>query len=196
MVAARKKMPRKPAKKKVGRPREAVPEKVAAEVCERLAAGESLRSVCRGKGMPSAPAVIKWAQKDDGFGEQYRDARLMGYHSMADSLIDVADGPAEGEDTPALVARDKLKVNTRQWIVSRMLPKIYGDRLSLAGDPDSPLKFEMSDVQAAHEITRILAIAQKRKDEEERRARTADGEANGKVPQDGADCGPEPEPRR
>ena len=77
-----------------------------------------------------------------------------------------------------------------------LAPKRYGDRLALAGDPESPLIPEMSDVQSAHEITRLLAIAAKRKAEEERRASTADGEANGKVLQDGADCGAGPEPRR
>ena len=96
---------------------------------------------------------------------------------MVDDLLEIADNQGDDGDDRARVNRDRLRVDVRKWILSKLAPKRYGDRLALAGVADSPLQVEMSDVQAAHEITRILAIAQKRKAEEERRARTADGEA-------------------
>ena len=34
----------------------------------------------------------------------------------------------------------RLAVDTRKWIASKVLPKKYGDRQVLAGDPDAPLQ--------------------------------------------------------
>jgi len=49
---------------------------------------------------------------------------------MADMTLDVADGT--GTDA-GQVARDRLKVDTRKWLLSKALPKIYGDKLELGG---------------------------------------------------------------
>jgi hypothetical protein len=31
-------------------------------------------------------------------------------------------------------------IDTRKWLLSKMLPKIYGDHLTVAGDPDQPVQ--------------------------------------------------------
>ena len=38
-----------------------------------------------------------------------------------------------------MVDRSKLMIDTRKWLLSKLLPKKYGDRTVLAGDPDAPL---------------------------------------------------------
>ena len=49
------------------------------------------------------------------------------------------------EETPdaVAVARNKLRIDTRKWILSKMLPREYGDKLELSGDPDKPLYTEV-----------------------------------------------------
>ena len=42
-----------------------------------------------------------------------------------------------------------------------MLPKVYGDQLTIAGDADAPLHV-MSDAQVTHEIMGLLAVAKTR----------------------------------
>jgi hypothetical protein len=32
------------------------------------------------------------------------------------------------------IQRSRLRVDTRKWLLSEMSPKVYGDRLALAGD--------------------------------------------------------------
>ena len=105
-----------------GRPSIFSPE-LAALICERLAAGETLRAICRDEGMPDERTVRRWALDDvEGFSAQYARAREIGYQGMADALTEIADAK-DGDP-----ARDRLRVDTRKWLLSKALPKIYGDK--------------------------------------------------------------------
>ena len=37
------------------------------------------------------------------------------------------------------VNRARLMIDTRKWLLSKMLPKVYGDHVTVAGDPDQPI---------------------------------------------------------
>jgi hypothetical protein len=97
---------------------------LADRICERLAAGETLRAICRDDGMPSHGTVLNWA-KAEPFSDQYARSRETGYALMADQLTEIADGDGDP-------ARDRLRVDTRKWLLSKALPKIYGDKLQHA----------------------------------------------------------------
>jgi hypothetical protein len=100
-------------------------EELATRICERLAAGETLRAICRDEDMPPESTVRRWALDDfNGFAAQYARARETGYQGLADDLIAIAD------DHLGDPARDRLRVDTRKWLLSKALPKIYGDKLS------------------------------------------------------------------
>lgn len=118
-----------------GRPSSYDPE-IAAEILDRLAAGETLRSICRSDGMPSDMSVRRWAAEDrDGFSSRYAKARDEGMHVMADEILEIADN--KGED----VQRDRLRVDTRKWLLSKIVPKVYGDKTMVSGDPEgAPIK--------------------------------------------------------
>lgn len=122
-----------------GRPSLYTPE-LAATICERLAAGETLRAVCRDEGMPAPSTVLGWKAVDGAFSEQYARAREVGYEQMADELLEIADDGTNdttenkaGEPTmdAEWVARSRLRVDTRKWLLSKALPKIYGDKLQV-----------------------------------------------------------------
>jgi hypothetical protein len=49
-------------------------EELGAEICARVAAGESVAAICRDEGMPNATSVHDWSRKDPEFGEAYRAA--------------------------------------------------------------------------------------------------------------------------
>jgi hypothetical protein len=96
-------------------------------ILQRIADGESLRSVCRDKKMPHVSTVIKWRSENQEFLAQYEEARISQAQHLFDQLIDIAD---TGED----VARDRLRVDTRKWYLSKVLPKVYGDKIDLTTD--------------------------------------------------------------
>lgn len=91
-----------------------------------------------------------WAAEDrNGFFAQYAAAREVGYHSMADELLEIADDGqndwmerqnADGSEFTLLngehVTRSRLRVDTRKWMLSKALPKVYGDKLDVAHTGD------------------------------------------------------------
>ena len=97
-------------------------EELASRICGRLSAGETLRAICRDDGMPDHSTVLSWVASNEDFSNQYARARETGYALMADELTEIAD------DKSGDPARDRLRVDTRKWLLSKALPKIYGDK--------------------------------------------------------------------
>lgn len=132
-------------------------EKVAETILVGLSDGRTLREVCRSdESLPSERTIRTWAlEGKEGFGVRYDRAREIGYHAMADEIIDIIDdgrndwvkrrkgGDDEGGDETVVdhehISRSKLRFEGRRWLLSKALPKIYGDKLALAGDGDNPL---------------------------------------------------------
>jgi hypothetical protein len=119
-------------------------QELADRICSELAEGKSLRAVCAQVGMPVPATVLNWAEAHPEFGEQYARARERGYQLLADEIVDIADTPVLGVETKIkpdgtrettegdMLGHRRLQVDTRKWMLSKMLPKIYGDKLDLA----------------------------------------------------------------
>jgi hypothetical protein len=115
-------------------------------ICEAIAAGASLRKAAKAQGIDPS-TVLKWEDANPDFAQQYARARADGYKLLADEIIEISDDSSRdiietehGPKTDAeVVARSRLRVDSRKWMLSKMLPKIYGERTTLAGDPDAPL---------------------------------------------------------
>jgi hypothetical protein len=113
---------------------------VAEQIITGLADAKTLRSICRQPGIPSHQTVLRWADQDlDGFAERYRKAREQGYLAMADEVLDLAD---DSGTEPGEVQKARLRFDARRWLLSKALPKLFGDKLTLAGDPENPLVIE------------------------------------------------------
>lgn len=149
--------PEPPEEPKRGRPTHFT-RPIAYAICLRLAAGETLREICRDENMPPESTVRLWALDNagktdgdgtdgsqyDGFSAQYARAREIGYLGMADEVFEIADDGRndwverenkKGDTYIALnhehVQRSKLRVDSRIWALSKALPKIYGNKLDL-----------------------------------------------------------------
>ena len=59
----------------------------------RLAAGEGLATICKDPNMPSEQAVRQWVMDDrpPGIALRYARARTIGYHHLADEIIQLSD---------------------------------------------------------------------------------------------------------
>jgi hypothetical protein len=145
---------------------------LAAEICLRLAKGETLRSICRDAHMPDESSVREWAVYNRyGFSEQYQKARNIGLDVMADELLDIADDGSndymerEGKRGRKIVqnkeasARSRLRVDTRKWYLANMAPKKYGAKIQTeVTNPDGSLA-SMSETQLAAKLNAIHAAA-------------------------------------
>jgi len=119
----------------MGRPTDFTSE-LADAICERLADGESLRSICSGDTLPHKATVFRWLAKNADFRDQYTRAREVQADSLVDDIIDIADADVT---EPVEVQQARLRVDARKWLAGKLRPKVYGDKLELAGDPDRPL---------------------------------------------------------
>ena len=135
-------------------------------ICERIADGESLRAVCSDGSMPHRSTVFRWLAAHDAFRDQYALAREEQAETLADEIVSIADeacttvradkhpgvkaddeeGNAEVVFDATAVARNRLRVDARKWVASKLKPKKYGARTTLAGDPSAPIAFSRIEI--------------------------------------------------
>lgn len=134
-------------KKKIGRPSSYTKDK-AAEICARLAEGESLKSICRDPNMPDIKTVYLWMGQNETFLHQYARAREDQADTLADEIHDIADTePVQVVDDKGVARVDsgyvnwmRLRIDSRKWVAAKLKPKKYGDRQILAGDAENPVE--------------------------------------------------------
>ncbi len=96
--------------------------RVAGEICGRLVAGETLKSICRHPSMPRYRTVFAWIDRYPDFAEAYRRARCAAAEAIADEMLDIADGPGGRDGWGDTVQRDRLRIDARKWLVTRFQP--------------------------------------------------------------------------
>ena len=135
--------------RKAGRPPKFT-ERLAKQVCQRMADGESLRQVCRDPKMPSLKTVMRWAADNPTFRQQYAEAREALLEHWAEEITEIADDGSNDwirrEKEAGVITevpdhehinRSRLRVDTRKWLLSKLAPRKYGDALALThANPD------------------------------------------------------------
>lgn len=126
--------------------------KLADEICERMARGESVNQICKDNHMPSDATVYCWAKNYKDFGEAFKEAKDNRAHVLVDQILEIADNSINDymENIQGItvishenIQRSKLRVDARKWVASKMLPRVYGDKTTLVGsDEDAPIQIE------------------------------------------------------
>ena len=97
-------------------------------ICRRLAEGESLKKITDEKAQPTRPTVYKWLRDIPEFLSNYTRAREEQAEAYAEDITTIADEPCKDN---VAVQRNRLRMDARKWIASKLLPKKYGDRLGV-----------------------------------------------------------------
>lgn len=111
-------------KRKTGRPSK-YSDELAEKICEKIANGRSLRSICAEDGVPPMKTIYRWLEANEEFRHQYARARDKQADYFAEEIIEIADS-AEAES--AAVSKAKLQIDARKWAASKIAPKKYGDK--------------------------------------------------------------------
>jgi hypothetical protein len=125
--------------RKTGRPSAYTPA-VASAICETLAAGMSLRKLCAQPAMPSMTTVMRWLADETKpeFRLHYAHAREAQADLLAAEILAIADDSSgdiiidkDGRTrvNNEFIARARLRVDSRKWLASKMVPKKYGNRI-------------------------------------------------------------------
>lgn len=113
-------------------------------ICARLAEGDSLREICREPGMPGKSTVMRWLHDNEAFRDQYARAKDIGIEALAEDILDIADdgrndwmhrSGADKEESwianGESARRSQIRIDARKWLLSKLAPKKYGDKLDL-----------------------------------------------------------------
>ncbi|MDH0114064.1 terminase small subunit protein [Rhizobium pusense] len=117
---------------------------VADTICERLAEGKSLNSICASDDMPHKATVFRWLSSHDEFRDQYARAREAQADVLFDEILDIANTPIEGTKTKLdkdgevveiskgdMIEHRRLQIDARKWMAGKLRPKVYGDKLDV-----------------------------------------------------------------
>lgn len=119
--------------KPAGRPSKYSKE-VADLICEEIAStSKSLRTICKSENLPSVGTVLKWLREDtEGFVAQYTRAKEEQADLMADEILEISDNSSNDMVSGGVnVQRDRLRIESRKWLASKLKPKSYGEKLDL-----------------------------------------------------------------
>jgi len=144
------------ATKPVGGQNKYTPE-LATLICSRIAAGESLRAICGDKEMPCTETVRRWLSTGEypELNAQYACAREEQADYYAESIVAISDeltveAKYQGEDvtldlSATAVARNRLRVDARKWVASKLAPKKYGDKIenTVTGVDGGPIEHSL-----------------------------------------------------
>ena len=113
-------------------------QEMADEICEATELNPlGLKALCKKfPHFPSPRAIGLWQERHPLFKEQYARAKAAQVLHLADEIIEIADDDSrdliQGEEglTPnsAAINHDRLRIDSRKWIASKLLPKIYGEK--------------------------------------------------------------------
>ena len=123
-------------KSKRGRPTEYTQE-LADLICERIAIhGVGLKKLCEMyDDMPEKAAIRRWCIKHPEFGSQYARAKVQQIDTLVDEIIEIADDSSQDVMinehgnrvcNSEFIARSRLRIDTRKWLASKLVPKVYG----------------------------------------------------------------------
>jgi hypothetical protein len=126
-------------------------------VLDGMRGGLSAFKACQAAGVNQS-TFNDWLNDDAKLAADYARAREDLIERLANETMAIADQAFEeieeqavGKDgkpvmlkkkVPVDVQRAKLQVDTRKWLLSKLAPKKFGDKLELTGDPDRPLAIQ------------------------------------------------------
>lgn len=147
-------------KAKIGRPRLYDRDVVSDHIIAELAKGRSLLNICTtDPGVPDTGTFLQWVHEDDpaGLSVRYAHARDLGYRRMGDEILELSNKKGEWVDVQDLdvdgrplldedgkpilkkvymplnsdvIAHTRLQIDTRKWLLAKMLPKVYGEKVT------------------------------------------------------------------
>ena len=91
---------------------------------------------------------MRWLDEKKDFQEQYARARQRQAEYWAEQIVDIADDSSADTITnergtevanSEWINRSRLRVDTRKWLMSKLLPKKYGDKIDVAHTGDVSL---------------------------------------------------------
>jgi hypothetical protein len=109
----------------IGRPT-VITDEIAEGIFQRIEAGESISAITKTEGFPSSRTLYRRVESDEEFRSRFNWSLMLRSELWAEQIVSISDS-VKGSTSMEEINAAKLMVNARQWIVSRLLAKKYGD---------------------------------------------------------------------
>ena len=110
----------------------------------------------------SPQTVLRACADDRALAEHYDRARAAVIERLADEVMELADKPVakldNGATDPGLVRQRQLQVDTRKWFLSKLAPKVYGDRLDVSVS-DNRISIQGALAAAQSRLVDVIDVA-------------------------------------
>jgi len=138
----------------IGRPTK-YSEEITDRICEVISnSSKGIHAVCQEEGMPSPSTVFKWLSENKTFSDKYARAKEAQADFMGEEMINLADTYRKTEieyhsdqgsstTTQDNVQRSKLQIEARKWLMAKLHPKKYGDKMDVTTDGEKITSFNV-----------------------------------------------------
>jgi hypothetical protein len=114
-------------------------EELGDEICEAIATNAfGLEKICKKfPHFPDKSTIWLWKLKEPSFAEKYYKAKLIQAELHVEECFDISDDVSNDKKenqhgnevtNNEAVNRSRLRVDTRKWVASKLLPRQYGDK--------------------------------------------------------------------
>lgn len=116
---------------------------IGREICETISTStKGIKRLClENPDWPDRASVYRWCIDHQEFCDQYNKAKARQVEWMVEEALQIAEDGSQdtivSEDGKERldyewVARSRLRVDTIKWFASKLAPKIYGDKVTIA----------------------------------------------------------------
>lgn len=121
-------------------------QELADRICQEIAQGKSMRTVAKSDDMPDLSTIFRWLRTHPEFCQQYTRATEERSEAMAEEILDIADDGSNDfmtiekgnkeytVENKEVTNRSRLRVDTRKWLMAKMKPKKYGEKIDMTTD--------------------------------------------------------------
>lgn len=121
-------------------------EEIFESIVKEIQSGKALRNILKQEGMPSSQTFYLWLEDDESKSKRYAGACEDRADAIFEEMLEIADDGTndfmsiqKGNSTyntedKEVTNRSRLRIDTRKWMLSKLMPKKYGDKLDITTD--------------------------------------------------------------
>jgi hypothetical protein len=116
---------------------------LAQEICDEISnSDKGLKDLCAANSnWPHRNTIMRWLLEKEEFSGMYAKAKMAQVDLMVEDIIAISDDnsrdtlikiDSKGNEYEACnsewIARSRLRVDSRKWLASKLVPRVYGER--------------------------------------------------------------------
>jgi len=114
-------------------------QRIVDTICDKVANGMTTRKAIQNQGI-SFQTFFRWVDDEETKSKQYARATELRAEYLADEILTISDSTSEDVITDEngnpvknhnVIQRDRLRVDTRKWLMAKMMPKKYSEKQTI-----------------------------------------------------------------